>query len=50
MAFKKRKFSSITNLGSWIKSKVPKRSNGDDDEKENVGHFCGYPQQPLTSS
>jgi hypothetical protein len=38
-AYKKRKLTSITNLGSWIKSKGSKKLKTDDYNKDNVGHF-----------
>jgi hypothetical protein len=38
-AYKKRKLMSITNLGSWIKSKGSKKLKTEDYNKENVGYF-----------
>jgi hypothetical protein len=38
-AYKKRKLTSITNLGSWIKSKGSKKLKIGDYNKKNIGHF-----------
>jgi hypothetical protein len=38
-AYKKRKLTSITNLGSWIKSKGSKKLKTEGYNKENVDHF-----------
>jgi hypothetical protein len=38
-AYKKRKLASITNLGSWIKSKGSKKLKTEDSNTENVGHL-----------